>query len=293
METVLNIEAKNEADLYRKKLIADLPIKECYLQAGGISTSYLVGGEGPPIVLLHGPGESSLWWMRVIPNLVENFKVMIPDLPGHGSTTAPDNKISEDNILVWLDEFLQITCKTPCILIGHVVGGAIAARYAIQPNKKLKHLVLVDSLGLSTFRPSPMFAYKFLRFMVNPTNKTYLRFLPQCIYDLEELKRAMGKYWEPFFSYNLLCAKNPEKKLAVREIMNAMSGKVPDHELEKLNFPVSLIWGRYDKANSLKIAEKAHEKFGWPLYIIEDTRDDPKIEKPDDFVAAIHSSVGA
>jgi pimeloyl-ACP methyl ester carboxylesterase len=296
MKTLLNNESLKEADVYRRKLLADLPVKEQSLIADGIPTAYLAGGEGLPLVLLHGPGESSVWWMRVIPGLVKYYNVIVPDLPGHGSSGSSGNgspvkKFSRGNILDWLDEFLSKTCNTPPVIIGHVVGGAIAARYAIQHGNKLKQLVLVDSLGLSAFRPAPRFAFEFLRFMINPDKKSYLRFLPQCMYNVDELSEGMGRYWQPFLDYNLACANNPEKKSAAKKIMSAMSGKIPGDLLDKINVPVTLVWGRHDKANRLKVAVKASKQYGWPLHIIEDTRDDPKFEKPGAFVDAVRSSV--
>lgn len=292
METAHNIEKQEEAAVYRSILIADLPVQEQHLQASKISTAYLEGGEGIPLVLLHGPGESALWWMRVIPELVKNYKVLAPDLPGHGASGSPGKKISAETILDWLDDFLHKTCFAPPVLAGHVVGGAIAARYAVQHGNKLKQLILVDSLGLSAFRPAPLFAFKFLRFMISPSEKSYLRFLPQCIYDVDKLSRGMGKSWQPFINYNLASAKNPEKKSAAKEIMGALSGKIPGSELAKIDIPVTLIWGRHDKANRLTVATKASEKYGWPLHVIENTRDDPKLEKPDAFMTAVRSSLG-
>lgn len=284
-EVLINVESN------REKLINDLPVKEYRIQVGDITTTYLEGGEGIPFVLLHGPGESAIWWMRVIPHLVKKFKVIVPDLPGHGSSGSAKEKLTLEIVLNWLDEFLYKTCNKPPVIVGHVVGGAIAACYAAQPGKKVKQLVLVDSLGLSSFRPNPKFAFRFLRFMINPTEKSYLHFLPQCIYDLNELSKSMGIYWHPFLAYNLACAQNPEKKAAAKGIMRAMSGKIPDSELRKIDIPVSLIWGRHDKANNLKVAIKASKKYGWPLSIIEDTRDDPKLEKPEKFVQAVESII--
>jgi len=291
MGTSLNNIAHKEADFYRKELLADLPVKEQQLKAGGVPTTYLQGGEGAPLVLLHGPGEPSIWWMRVIPKLREKFTVIVPDLPGHGSSGALGKKFSSENILLWLVEFLHKTCKKPPVLVGHVVGGAIAARYAIQYGKKVKQIVLVDSLGLSAFRPAPRFALELLQFMIRPSQKSQKRLLTQCMFNMNELSKSMGKNWQPFLDYNLASAKNPEKKSAAKEIMSAMSGKIPENELKKIKVPVTLIWGRHDKANRLKVAIKASEKYGWPLHIIEDTRDDPKLERPDAFVEAVQSSV--
>ena len=52
----------------------------------GIETSVLEGGEGSPIVLLHGPGEFAGKWLRVLPDLVETHRVIAPDLPAHGDS---------------------------------------------------------------------------------------------------------------------------------------------------------------------------------------------------------------
>jgi pimeloyl-ACP methyl ester carboxylesterase len=289
MEAIIKKEALKNAESYRETIIKDLPVKEYQIQAGDIFTTYLEGGEGTPFVLLHGPGESAIWWMRVIPHLVKTFNVIVPDLPGHGSSGSAKDKLTKKIVIDWLDAFLYKTCSKPPVLVGHVVGGAISANYAIHAGKKLKHLVLVDSLGLSSFRPDPRFAYQFLRFMINPTEKSYLRFLPHCIFDLKGLISSIDIYWPSFLAYNLACAQHPEKMAAAKGIMSALSGKIPERELAKIDIPVTLIWGRHDKANNLKVAFKASKKYGWPLRIIEDTRDDPKLEKPVEFVQVVES----
>ena len=63
-----------------------MPVTERRLEFAGISTAVLEGGDGPPVVLLHGPGEYAAKWMRVIPDLVTTHRVVAPDLPGHGTT---------------------------------------------------------------------------------------------------------------------------------------------------------------------------------------------------------------
>ena len=63
-----------------------MPVTERRLQLAGVSTAVLEGGDGPPVVLLHGPGEYAAHWMRVIPDLVTTHRVVAPDLPGHGRT---------------------------------------------------------------------------------------------------------------------------------------------------------------------------------------------------------------
>lgn len=272
----------------RDKLLADLPVTEYQFNLAGISTAVLIGGEGQPVILLHGPGETSAWWMGVIPKLVETHQVIVPDLPGHGASKINDS-LKADLVFSWLNELTEKICDVPPILVGNILGGSIAARFAVNHGDQISHLVLVNSLGLSKFRPAPFFAFGLIRFMLRPTKKNFNRFLPQCMYDVDNLKSRMGEKWEPFLAYNLECARSSDRKKAVRVLMNQMGiPKIPSADLQQITIPVSLIWGRHDRANKLQIAMDASEQYGWPLYIIEEARDDPKLEQPEKFINALY-----
>jgi pimeloyl-ACP methyl ester carboxylesterase len=217
--------------------------------------------------------------------MVKSHKVIIPDLPCHAASKIYDHKLDPSNIYSWLNALIESTCEEPPALVGHVLGGAIAARYAIAQEEMLSKLVLVDSLGLSKFRPSLRFAFGLMRFMFQSTEKNYNRFLPQCLYDMEVLKRQMGEKWKYFIAYNLECSNDPNHKDATQKLMkNLGMPRIPSKDLENIRIPTVLIWGRHDRANQLKIAQAASKKYGWPLYVIEQARDDPKLEQPERFV---------
>jgi len=277
------------ADDHRGRLVSAIPAEERRLELAGMSTALLEGGEGPPAILLHGPGETAAWWMRVIPKMVKTHRVIVPDLPGHGETRTGGKALNENRVLNWLNELIDRTCDTPPLLVGHLLGGSIAARFAIARQDRLSRLVLVNSFGLGKFRPAPGFAFRLIRFMVWPTEKNYDRFLPQCIYDVDELQRQMGEYWEPFLAYNLECAEDPDKKSAMKDLMQEVgTPKIPDEKLSRITIPTTLIWGRHDRANKLKIAKAVHDRFNWPLHVIDETRDDPKLERPGEVIQAIY-----
>ncbi|NIR46488.1 MAG: alpha/beta hydrolase, partial [Gemmatimonadetes bacterium] len=67
-------------------MLAGLPVAERRMRLAGIPSAVLEGGDGPPMVLLHGPGESAVNWRWVIPELVTTHRVVAPDLPAHGSS---------------------------------------------------------------------------------------------------------------------------------------------------------------------------------------------------------------
>jgi pimeloyl-ACP methyl ester carboxylesterase len=276
----------------RNQLTEALPVTEHQVNLAGISTAVLLGGEGPPMILLHGPGESSVWWMRVIPRLIRNNRVIVPDLPGHGESKVNIESLDTALIFDWLSDLIEQTSPSPPILVGNILGGSIGARFAVNQGNQIARLVLVNSLGLGKFRPKPSFAFRLMRFMLWPTEKNFNRFFPHCMYDVDELRQSMGKYWDPFVEYNLECARDEARSDALQFMMKNMGiPKIPDKELEKINVPTALIWGRHDKANKLKIAKAANKKYGWPLQIIEKTRDDPKLERPDAFTKALYNTI--
>ena len=74
----------------RRRLLAGAPVTERRLDLAGVSTAVLEGGDGPPVVLLHGQGGWSGMWLPVIADLVTTHRVLAPDLPGLGASEVPD-----------------------------------------------------------------------------------------------------------------------------------------------------------------------------------------------------------
>ena len=61
--------------------------------------------------------------------------------------------------------------------------------------------------------------------------------------------------------------------------------------LERGDVPTTLIWGRHDLATPVEIAEAVGARYGWPLHVIEDAGDDPPLEQPAAFLAALHAAI--
>jgi pimeloyl-ACP methyl ester carboxylesterase len=193
----------------REQLLDATPVRERHLMLAGISTAVLIGGDGPPIVLLHGPGEFAFTWLRVIPELVKTNRVIVPDLPGHGASLLGDAPLDADRALSWLGELIERTCPSPAYLVGHLLGGAIGARFAITPSEKLRGLVLVDTFGLCRLRPSPLFALTLINFLARPTAGSRDRFFRQCFVDMNGLQDQLGPLWQPLMTCALEGANSP------------------------------------------------------------------------------------
>jgi pimeloyl-ACP methyl ester carboxylesterase len=279
-------------DVARQRLLAGLPVTERRLQLAGVSTAVLEGGEGPPVVLLHGPGEFAAKWMRVIPDLVATHRVIAPDLPGHGTSEVPDGQLDADRIFAWLAELIEQTCTSPPALVGHLLGGAIAARFAVDHGDRLDRLVLVGALGLGRFRPAPRFAVALVSHIARPTERTHERLWRRCTVDLDAVREQMGERWESFAAYGLDRARTPGARAALRTLMGQLGvPPIPEADLARIAVPTTLIWGRHNTGLRLQIAETASSRYGWPLQVIENAGDDPAIEQPEALLDALHAAL--
>ena len=278
---------------HRERLLRGLPVTERRLDAAGIPTAVLEAGDGPPVVLLHGPGESAVNWRWTIPGLVATHRVIAPDLPAHGSSGTGDLPLDASRAVAWLDAFIEATCAEPPTVVGHVLGGAIAARLAIHHPGRLARLVLVDSLGLARFRPRAPFALGFARFLARPGPRSYERFMDQCAYDLDELRHDLGEDWSVFVAYNVALATSESAGEAGRLFRKAGLPRIHADELARIDVPTTLIWGRDDRANRWRVAELASARYGWPLHVIDRAADDPARDRPDEFLQALRSALAA
>lgn len=284
---------RNEGNRTRERLLAVIPLAEKIRELNGVSTAVLEGGDGPPIVLLHGQGEFAAVWLRVIPELMKTHRLVIPDLPGQGaSEIAAGTVLDAEGVLQWLDELIDQTCDSPPVLAGHLLGGAIAARYAVDHGHRLTHLVLVDTMGLAWYRPSPSFAIPMMGFMARPTAKSRDRLFDQCFLDREQLRQRIGDSWEPLMDYALDRARTPSVQSALRRQITGLGMRpIPPGDLARIDVPTSLIHGRHDLQVRLKTAEEAAARYGWALHVIDDCRDDPAAEQPEAFIDAMRAAL--
>ena len=116
---------------------------------GGSPTHYLVGGQGPEVVLLHGGGGDCRQWGPSLPALAENYRVYAPDLPGFGQSPNPRDDWSVINFVRFVEDFVQALGLEAVRVVGHSLGGGVALGFAIHFPQRLERLVLVNSLGLS------------------------------------------------------------------------------------------------------------------------------------------------
>jgi pimeloyl-ACP methyl ester carboxylesterase len=115
------------------------------VRAGGIETFYLDSGphDAPPVVLVHGLSATNASMLPLIPPLARSFRVLAPDLPGHGGSQAISSPHGATFLGRWLTEFLRATCTEPAVLVGNSLGGRTALQAALDAPDIVRGLVLL------------------------------------------------------------------------------------------------------------------------------------------------------
>jgi len=276
----------------RRALLAGIPVQERRLELAGVSTALLEGGEGPAMLLLHGPGAYGASWQRAIPGLMTTHRVIAPDLPGHGASSMVEERLDAARVMAWLEELIEQTCTTPPVLVGQLVGGAIAARFAADHGERLARLVLVTPLGLVPFEPSPAFGAALTGFFSDPGDETHDELWTHCVHDLDALRRQPR--WELLKAYNLDRYRNTRVIEAMQQLIEEFAvSPMADATLARIAVPTTLIWGSHDAIVPLAVGEAASARYGWPLEVIEYAGNEPALEAPDAFVHALLGEANA
>src|SRR5438093_12967344 len=96
----------------------------------GTRLRYEVGGDGPPLLLLHGLGGALSNWVELAPLLARRHRVLVPDLPGHGRSEALPGAPELDAFAEAVVLLAEREGLLPAGIVGHSAGGLIALRLA-------------------------------------------------------------------------------------------------------------------------------------------------------------------
>jgi pimeloyl-ACP methyl ester carboxylesterase len=116
----------------------------------GARVAYRDEGAGEVLLLIHGLGGSSFSWRAVLPKLSEKYRVIAPDLPGHGQSDKPRGEYSPAAFAVWLRDLLDALGIPKVTVVGHSLGGGLAMQFAHQHRDYCQRLVLLSSGGLGS-----------------------------------------------------------------------------------------------------------------------------------------------
>lgn len=120
-----------------------------FLDLHGDRFAYRDEGSGDEVLLLiHGMAGSSETWRAVIPRLAKRYRVVAPDLLGHGQSAKPRGDYSLGAFAVWLRDLLDELGIARATVVGQSLGGGVAMQFAYQHRDYCARLILISSGGL-------------------------------------------------------------------------------------------------------------------------------------------------
>ncbi len=114
----------------------------------GDDLAYRAAGSGETLLLVHGMAGSSGTWRYVLPALAGRYRVLAPDLPGHGASAKPPGDYSLGAYAATLRDLLAALDIERVTVVGQSLGGGVALQLAYQYPELCERLVLISSGGL-------------------------------------------------------------------------------------------------------------------------------------------------
>ncbi|HTV43887.1 MAG TPA: acetoin dehydrogenase dihydrolipoyllysine-residue acetyltransferase subunit [Stellaceae bacterium] len=269
---------------------ADAPVTALQphaIDAGGRRLRYLELGAGAstPLVLVHGFGGDLNSWMFVQPALAEGRRTIALELPGHGGSTKDVGTGDPDALTDAAEAMLSALGIERCHLVGHSMGGAIAALLALRRPQRIASLALIATAGLG-----PEINGGFIDGFVRAgRRREAVEALNQLVYDPASISRAMI---EEVLRYKRLDGV----AAALATIAGAWfpGGRQAldlRPQIAALGSPVQLIWGRDDRVIPAAQAEPFASRL--PVAILDTAGHLPHLEKPVETIRLIKAQIAA
>jgi len=216
-----------------------------YLQVDGTRIRYIDVGRGAPVLFLHGLGASMYAWRRNLAAVAAaGFRVIAFDNRGFGLSDkppAPYDNAACARLAIALMDSLRLT---DAVLVGHSMGGAIAAQVAIEYPPRVRGLVLVGSAGLGAREP---LLFRVARWPVLGAAALALRgrgftarLLRSTYFDPGKVTEAdVDQYYAP--------VAQPEYGRALRGVLQQFRFTALEGRLDRIAAPTLVLWGEEDR----------------------------------------------
>jgi len=261
----------------------------------GVMGQVLTGGNGPPVVLLHGDGDSPAVWQRLFPALAREHRVFAPGLPGHSDTDKPRIDYSRAYLTGFMSRFLDALQLERCVLVGNSLGGQTALHLALSEPERFPALVLLDSSGLG-WEVNPSLAFETLPFagefataFARSPFGGALRQMSRVSELFWRKERAPASWLEEQRRLALLPGFLDAAIAAKRAVIGPWGQReVLLDQLHRLAMPTLVVWGANDAVLPVAHAHQAIDRLpNGELAVIADCGHMPHVERPDELLGVL------
>jgi pimeloyl-ACP methyl ester carboxylesterase len=271
---------------------AKLKLEPHLAEVRGTRLRYYVGGEGEPLVLVHGLGGSAANWVALVPLLLPGRRLLVPELPGHGDSeplpAAPSLNAYADRLALLLER----EGLAPAAVVGHSLGGAIALRLAIRRPELVSALVLAGAAGISSGHRRARYALT-VSGILKPGRKIARH--RARVAESPFLKRLVFGRWgaadPPALSPELVHAflSGPPQHTDTVSAAKALVLDDPRPDLDRVRCPSLVLWGARDRQLPVEDAFDYARRLRARLRVIADCGHLLIGERPDACADAIES----
>jgi pimeloyl-ACP methyl ester carboxylesterase len=270
--------------------------EERELEWRGTPLRYAVGGDGPPLVLVHGLGGTIENWRALAPLLAERHRVLVPDLPGHGGSASLAEARDLDALAESVLGIADAEEIGGAVWVGHSLGGVVALRAAVLRPDSVRGLVLAAAAGIGSASRAARVTLTVLGVirpgrLIAPFRHRWAR---------SRLgRRAAFGWWgvadpdalQPELAEAFLVG--PAHHTDTRQARRALLVSDPRTELDRVTCPCLCLWGASD--NWVRVADGMEyaRRLGAPLRAIAGCGHLLIGERPDACLAAIEGFVSA
>lgn len=226
------------------RLAAPAGLREHRITVGDHEWAYYDGGKGPVIVLVHGFAGYKEYWLDLARRLVQDHRVVIPDLPGWGESQRRDD--ADYGVAAQaqrLRAFLDALALDDVLLVGHSMGGHISGLDAANGDPRVAALALVDSAGFR-FEPNA-----FVKRLI--AGETPFNFADRASFDAFMHELFTDPQWLPPRVKDVLIERNVADHAFHERMLRAITQPDVAFQLEarlsEVKVPVLALWCRDDK----------------------------------------------
>jgi 2-hydroxymuconate-semialdehyde hydrolase len=274
----------------RARLLEGVEHEARWREVGGTKTLVLSCGAGPPLLLLHGGIEcGGAYWGPVMAELARSHRLIVPDVPGLGESTAVD-RIDDSSFGTWFSSLIEQTCEHPPAVVAHSLNGSMAARFAVSSNV-LRQLVIYAAPGIGPYHMPWGLRIVAVRFALRPTERNAERFDRWAFADYDAMRARDPGWMDAFSHYTRSRATIGHVKRTMRQLIGIGTRRVADDRLRHVAAPVALLWPRNDRFVPIALAESTSERLGWPLHVIDHAGHAAHIERPAAFISGLRQAL--
>ncbi len=207
----------------------------------GRPAAYSVAGAGMPVVLLHGWALAHHTYRDVIASIAQQgCRVIAPAMPGFGGThEIPARDFSIAGYARWVADLLDaLEVTEPVVVVGHSFGGGVAIRLAHDHSDRVRSMVLVNSVGGSSWRKGHVMQ----SIAERPLWDWGLHF-PGDIWPLRQARRVLPVVAEDFLP-NLV--RNPRAIIKVANLARRADLRSELEALREAGKPITILWAARD-----------------------------------------------